>query len=69
MSYLALADQRILLLWKKILKYENTVLRTLAIYTLNKCAVNLILSKYALNSIFSISTSSIKNGTWNHFVD
>jgi len=41
-----------------MLKHENTVLRTLA--GLNKCAVNLILSKYALNNI-NMSTTSIKN--------
>jgi len=63
---LYLADQRLLLFWKKILKHENTVLRTLA--SINKCAVNLTLSKYALNNI-NVSTTSIKNRMWNHFVD
>ena len=60
-----LADQRMLLFWKKILKHEN-VLRTLA--NSNKCAVNLILSEYALNNI-NMSTTSINNRMWNHFVD
>jgi len=46
----------------KILKHENIVLRTLA--SLNKRAVNLVLSKY-----INVSTTSIKNRMWNHLVD
>jgi len=57
MSYLA--DQRLLLVWKKISKHENTVLRTLA--SLNKCAVNLILSKYALYNINVSTTIALRN--------
>ena len=57
-----LADQRMLLFLIKILKHENIVLRTLA--SLNKRAVNLVLSKY-----INVSTTSIKNRMWNHLVD
>jgi len=41
-------------------------MRTLV--SLNKCDVNLILSKYALNNI-NMSITSIKNRMWNNFVD